>query len=162
MQVYYSIKYNFQYQRSSTVFVVSEGCYVRLLLVSSTQYFTSCFCTKKCRPNKLIFDVFFPYHVQSVLGIQDLGHFYHHSIRDSNGSVILVTVRHMDVSSKSPARTSNVRWMSTEKLRRKHRCAAYENEATAYDMLFGMMDVSKLLYYLNNFLDAESQCGVFQ
>ena len=55
--------------------------------------------------------------LQSALGTQDLGQFYHQPVSDSNGTVVLVTVNY--VSDHRAVNSAHVKWMSHGKLERK-------------------------------------------
>ncbi|XP_066966136.1 ankyrin-repeat and fibronectin type III domain-containing 1 isoform X4 [Macrobrachium rosenbergii] len=56
-------------------------------------------------------------NMQATLGIQDLGQFYHEPIKDSNGTLVFCTIRH--IKSTKSISAMNVKWVPLSKLREK-------------------------------------------
>ena len=56
-------------------------------------------------------------NMQSALGVQDLGQFYHHPIKDSNGTLVFCTVRRIKHTKQVSA--MNVKWVPIAKLKEK-------------------------------------------
>ncbi|KAK7079736.1 Ankyrin-repeat and fibronectin type III domain-containing 1 [Halocaridina rubra] len=56
-------------------------------------------------------------NMQTTLGIQDLGQFYHEPIKDSNGTLVFCTIRH--IKSTKGISAMNVKWVPLAKLREK-------------------------------------------
>ena len=80
--------------------------------------------------------------LQSALGTQDLGQFYHQPISDNSGTIVLVTVNY--VSDHRTVNSTHVRWMSHGKLERK---VAVMELTGAAEMLFTSFMVSVLIYF---------------
>ncbi|KAB7497340.1 Ankyrin repeat and fibronectin type-III domain-containing protein 1 [Armadillidium nasatum] len=82
-------------------------------------------------------------NMQSVLGLQDLGQFYHKPIKDSSGTYVFCTVKH--VKSTKAVSAMNVRWVPLAKLREKKTTGQGTNSAnnetplTAGDMLINSL-----------------------
>ncbi|XP_069999983.1 ankyrin repeat and fibronectin type-III domain-containing protein 1 isoform X4 [Penaeus vannamei] len=56
-------------------------------------------------------------NMQTTLGIQDLGQFHHKPIKDSNGTLVFCTIRH--VKSTKAVSAMNVKWIPLAKLKEK-------------------------------------------
>ena len=54
---------------------------------------------------------------QTALGVQDLGQLYHNSIKDSHGTVVFCTVRH--IKSTKSISAMNVKWVPATKLKER-------------------------------------------
>ncbi|RXG54385.1 Ankyrin repeat and fibronectin type-III domain-containing protein 1 [Armadillidium vulgare] len=82
-------------------------------------------------------------NMQSVLGLQDLGQFYHKPIKDSSGTYVFCTVKH--VKSTKAVSAMNVRWVPLAKLREKKTTGQGTNSGnnetplTAGDMLINSL-----------------------
>ncbi|CAL4068026.1 unnamed protein product, partial [Meganyctiphanes norvegica] len=82
-------------------------------------------------------------NMQSALGIQDLGQFYHKPIKDSNGTLVFCTVRHVKTTKTISA--MNVRWVTLPKLREKKfsstgRGSSDGSPASAGDLLLSSLE----------------------
>ncbi|XP_014667903.1 PREDICTED: ankyrin repeat and fibronectin type-III domain-containing protein 1-like [Priapulus caudatus] len=71
-------------------------------------------------------------HLQTAVGLQDLGQLYYQPIKDNSGTVVLVTVN--SVSDMKNINSSNVKWMSVHKLLR--RLQPNTDQSSAHDILF--------------------------
>lgn len=62
---------------------------------------------------------------QAILGIQDLGQFYHKPIIGNNGTLVFCTTRH--VKSTKVISAMNVKWVPLSKLKEKKNIPARKN-----------------------------------
>ena len=80
--------------------------------------------------------------MQSALGTQDLGQFFYKPVRDSNGSIILVTVNY--IRDPKVINTTHVKWMPFSKVQ-KRVAGCLEDMATP-ELMFSLVSVSKVLH----------------
>ena len=81
------------------------------------------------------------FSLQSGIGLQDLGQFYHQPIKDANGSIILTTVKCHN-STKSVNISQHVKWTPLNKIQRRSNGQA-DNERTAVDILMDTANVNE-------------------
>lgn len=83
--------------------------------------------------------------LQSALGVQDLGQFYHMPTKDNNGSIVFTTVNY--VRDPKVVTSTHVRWVSLGKVQRRTSAADQESPAVP-EMLLNSVPVSISHEYL--------------
>lgn len=93
---------------------------------------------------KIIYIYYFFFPFQAALGIQDLGQLYYLPLKDSEGTTVLCTVKH--VKDPKTMVTLSVRWMPLYKVQRKRLNNSDSNGENpgVNDLLLDSLQVSKL------------------
>ncbi|KAG1707502.1 Ankyrin repeat and fibronectin type-III domain-containing protein 1 [Nymphon striatum] len=89
--------------------------------------------------------------IQSALGIQDLGQFYHRPLKDNNGTIVMCTVRY--IRDPKVLNTLAVKWVPLTKVQRKLSMFTTSGESMSSNQVINLGDIltssiqDQLLYH---------------
>ena len=77
--------------------------------------------------------------LQSGLGVQDLGQFYHTPVKDANGSIVLTTINY--ITDPKTVNSTHAKWVSLGKVQRRV-CGVDLESLPAPEILLNSVTVS--------------------